>query len=1027
MLQSIDLVGFVQVLNKCEGTELIGKVTNILKRPGNLFQNVSCNGGDFVSLDVLAAGFSKDEAYLRMNGVCDSYVAVNGQVCVYLDGCSVGDFVRVRGTLRCGTKQKSNYLTMFKFGKRGEAWTIEPYHADVLKSGDLGAGTPLSEAFEDAVKSGVIARGAQLLSLRRCSATLPYTVPVEKYEEVADATRPVAAKPFAKESRDKVSVDTKRYDELEKVLYGAEAKLAAFKKQLREGYALDLDKPEACIADLAGKVLSTMHNKPTGKCMTGRTLLKKYLGNFEGSGEAERLMLIDDFEEVIGYMLRGEKVNLPMRYMQLCRVAFGSPEKFYAGMISAITGVSLSDVCDLCLKEGISLSKLLNSDPYAIQVISNLSFQDVDIVAQCMGKAQGGLRSVAMLNAYVMDSGVNDTMCVLADNKAHGVGVSITKLKYEKCTTMGTFVSDTVRENCLHYLNTVFNYPWSDFKKDTHGTYSAYLYGKELWSALDKYIEVGLGVTFSGYVTSVSLLRKELVIFDFFLKMAKQESGLKDADIDVCIDEYEGIVGFKLEPEQRKSVHLLMHNSGCVAGSAGSGKTTVSACFVYCIGKLCPDWDVKFAAPTGKAAKRLQEVVKKPVKTMHSLFRVWTADESLFTEERNEAGLGQQYYIFDEMAMVTVDLLYKVVKRLDSSSRVYMFGDVHQLSPIGKGMPFLNLLKFMPCQYLAVSKRAASGSEITMNADLINNHSSEDDWAMLRSGGDFELVPCGEEVLKHKVAEIVSGLIKQGYGSDDIQVATPVSTAKYDWGAIQLNKVLQPMFNKATGFSKTFAVKSFDDYQKYLIGDKVIHNSNMYSMQWYTTEDYETFQKVYGFGVCNGDVGRIVAIVNATNVKIEDEVGSVPAGFSYPDNMREDETWVGKDNAYFVVVEYYDYMQDMPFNILYRCQRQMNSQLNFGYELYGEDLSKINLFYAGTVHKLQGSQYPIVVCPVGLVRASGFLSRNMLYTEFTRGIKKVYAVGNVGQDRNSAISIARGIVAGANVLTIGDYLCGKEG
>ena len=68
------------------------------------------------------------------------------------------------------------------------------------------------------------------------------------------------------------------------------------------------------------------------------------------------------------------------------------------------------------------------------------------------------------------------------------------------------------------------------------------------------------------------------------------------------------------------------------------------------------------------------------------------------------------------------------------------------------------------------------------------------------------------------------------------------------------------------------------------------------------------------------------------------------------------------------------------------------------------------------MHKLQGSQYPIVVCPVGLVRASGFLSRNMLYTEFTRGIKKVYAVGNVGQDRNSA-----------NVLTIGDYLCGKEG
>ena len=99
--------------------------------------------------------------------------------------------------------------------------------------------------------------------------------------------------------------------------------------------------------------------------------------------------------------------------------------------------------------------------------------------------------------------------------------------------------------------------------------------------------------------------------------------------IEQYIHEYEAKVGFKLEERQNMAVHLLVNAGFIVAGSAGSGKTTVSNCVVYVLSKLEPFLDIQFAAPTAKAAKRMQEVVHKEVSTLHSKFKLGVSNENV--------------------------------------------------------------------------------------------------------------------------------------------------------------------------------------------------------------------------------------------------------------------------------------------------------------------------------------------------------------------------------------------------------------
>ena len=136
--------------------------------------------------------------------------------------------------------------------------------------------------------------------------------------------------------------------------------------------------------------------------------------------------------------------------------------------------------------------------------------------------------------------------------------------------------------------------------------------------------------------------------------------------------------------------------------------------------------------------------------------------------------------------------------------------------------------------------------------------------------------------------------------------------------------------------------------------------------------------------------------------------------------MRDDSRY-SEDGAYFVIVEYFDYLSQSNFYILYRAKTtKFESQI--GLSLNGDDLSKLNLFYAGTTHKLQGSQAKLIISVLGNVNFKGFITRNMIYTMMTRAEKLEFLVGSVTNDFNSMLSNARRDIASLDTLTVGEVL-----
>ena len=211
------------------------------------------------------------------------------------------------------------------------------------------------------------------------------------------------------------------------------------------------------------------------------------------------------------------------------------------------------------------------------------------------------------------------------------------------------------------------------------------------------------------------------------------------------------------------------------------------------------------------------------------------------------------------------------------------------------------------------------------------------------------------------------------------------------------------------------------------IGDRVIHTQNKSNLVWYSNS---TGKRVFVpildsdnramHGVYNGDVGRIVDIMPRTSANIEalssDDVDS---------NCRDESSWYVND-AYFIVVEYYDACYGDTYNILYRATEFDDNSTSKIFNLTGEDLDMLTLFYAGTCHKLQGSQNSVIIVLLGSVKYNSFITRNMLYTMVTRASGCVYLVGSVSNDYNSTLTKARKLIAGDSVYTLDTLIDAKE-
>lgn len=115
-------------------------------------------------------------------------------------------------------------------------------------------------------------------------------------------------------------------------------------------------------------------------------------------------------------------------------------------------------------------------------------------------------------------------------------------------------------------------------------------------------------------------------------------------------------------------------------------------------------------------------------------------------------------------------------------------------------------------------------------------------------------------------------------------------------------------------------------------------------------------------------------------------------------------------------------MSDSKYYILYRCIESLDSDIKGTKVFKGDDLANLALFYAGTTHKMQGSQAKLIISPLGNVNYTGFITRNMMYTLYTRAVKQVFTLGSVGVSRGSMLSRARREVSGGDTMTVGELL-----
>ncbi len=383
------------------------------------------------------------------------------------------------------------------------------------------------------------------------------------------------------------------------------------------------------------------------------------------------------------------------------------------------------------------------------------------------------------------------------------------------------------------------------------------------------------------------------------------------------------------------------HGLFVLTGGPGTGKTTtIRAMISYFVGE---GYDIFLAAPTGRAAKRMSETTGYEAKTIHRMLEVngamSEAEESakqiggMF--ERNEKNpLEADVIIIDEMSMVDITLLYALLKAVGADTRLILVGDVNQLPSVGPGNVLRDIIASgcFPVVTLQKIFRQASQSDIVVNAHKINDgeHIALDN----KSKDFFLLKRYDADVIINVMLQLVKQKMPRYVDatSYDIQVLTP--TRKGLLGVERLNTILQQYLNPPAKQKKEHQVGD----RIFREGDKVMQIRNNYQLEWEIRSRYGlAIDK--GLGVFNGDVG--------------------------------------------IIQEINDYSSTV--SVLYDENRLVQ------YPFKG--LDELELAYAITIHKSQGSEYPAVVMPL-LPGPRMLMNRNLLYTAVTRARKCITIVGD---------------------------------
>lgn len=428
----------------------------------------------------------------------------------------------------------------------------------------------------------------------------------------------------------------------------------------------------------------------------------------------------------------------------------------------------------------------------------------------------------------------------------------------------------------------------------------------------------------------------ELGVTKRILTLAINNYNNLNIDVDYEVKMFEEKNKISFAPSQKEAITGAATNGiEIITGGPGTGKTTIIKCIIDIFEKC--GMKVLLGAPTGRAAKRMSESTGKEARTIHRLLDATVNDEEEAVFDQDEsAPLDCDAVIIDEASMIDIMLMNSLLKAIKVGTRLIIVGDVDQLPSVGPGNVLADLINsdFTKVVRLKEIFRQGKESMIVVNAHRIN----EGEMPLLNEKGKdfFFLNRNNPDDMLNTIIDLINTRLpkynKSWNKMKDIQILTP--TRKGVLGVNGLNEKLQSVLNPPR---KNVNERKIKD-TVFRVGDKVMQTKNNYTIKWDRIAGYGEEQ---GTGVFNGDMGVIQGI-NGENKSIT--------------VIFDEERRVLYDNI---------------------CAEELE------------------LAYAITIHKSQGSEFPVVIMP-SFMGSPFLMTRNLLYTGITRAKMLVVLVGTTG-------------------------------
>lgn len=479
--------------------------------------------------------------------------------------------------------------------------------------------------------------------------------------------------------------------------------------------------------------------------------------------------------------------------------------------------------------------------------------------------------------------------------------------------------------------------------------------------------KVAVDETGSQLLFSSDLYEAEERAAHLMLAMLDAESPLKRDDLEKQVEALEKTSGLTLNDEQRDALATMFKGRiSIVCGKPGSGKTTLLKCAAPLLeagGKK-----ILYAAPTGKAAKRMSQSLGRHASTLHRLLAVGMEGKGK-SSKASQAGNGNMSgaafdsiktadaIVVDETSMLDSKMFLRLLRSVGPKTSLIFVGDPDQLPSVGAGKVLRDLIdsKRIPTAIMTKVMRQSANSSITAVARAIGSgewidfKDKQSDCVMLEEPDAFEIAP--------RIAKMLLGAAKGKYDPlRDVQVLA--ATNKGDAGVVALNAQLQRLLNPPAPGKAQAQIK---DDVILRVGDKVMQTSNDYERVLTLLQgDPSQGNDLFGVGLVGLENATVPVAMGSKKGVFNGDVGYIESIKSHPAPGK-------------VVVKFDDGVAEYDFK---------------------EAASSLSLSYACTVHKFQGSEAPLIFFVMHESTPGILRTRNLVYTAITRAKKKCLVMGS---------------------------------